>query len=544
MSDKDKMASSEDLTENQVYDVLKFSNAIYDYMRNGAWNPNSQHDILLSLNNNQKKANYDDVISALTRSLQNAEDIQGYSEFMYVFDTIYSKTIRYYSNLLAFDLEWECINAKGSDFASKEYQEDERRMMKFLDNFDYKREFKNKAVPQILKTGVFFGWFRDSNGTINDDPIDDTDEISVKKTSKYTLQIMPQNKCKITNYYNGGFIYDFDMNYFLQPSVDIQTYDPSLIKEFKRVFRNKTALDYKPHSQLNRRDGTYCTWTQTSPEDGAVVFKWDESNINILPPFGNLMKVVFDNTKVHELQMDKNMASAWAILYGNIGLLDKEKSGQKPNQTAFTPEVMLKFMSLVQGALKDIMKTVALPLENTRFGQFQDSNADMESNSLVTSATQGAFASPLIFDNSTSKGQALILNGLIADYNEMASLYPQFAYMLGYYCNKKTRKYKFKFTFKGSNFPFEREYRTKQINELASRGLTLPPQYWASAYGYKPQDFKRALEEAHNIGMNENYITPLINMATVDSTALLDGGRPKSTDGDISDAGARNHDYQ
>jgi hypothetical protein len=33
-------------------------------------------------------------------------------------------------------------------------------------------------------------------------------------------------------------------------------------------------------------------------------------------------------------------------------------------------------------------------------------------------------------------------------------------------------------------------------------------------------------------------------MATVDSTALLDGGRPKSTDGDISDAGARNHDYQ
>ena len=44
-----------------------------------------------------------DVIDALSRSLSNAEDIQGYSEFMNVFDTIYSKTLEYYSNILSFD---------------------------------------------------------------------------------------------------------------------------------------------------------------------------------------------------------------------------------------------------------------------------------------------------------------------------------------------------------------------------------------------------------------------------------------------------------
>ena len=546
------MAEKEGLTKNQVYDVLKFSNALYGYMQNGVWSPSSQNDILLRLNNNQKEASYKDVVEALSKSLENADEIQGYSEFMSIFDTIYSKTIRYYSKILAFDLHWNCINASGSDYTSKEYKDDEKRLMKFLDNFDYKREFQNKVLPQLLKTGIYYGWFRDSSGTITDDPLD----IDVKRTSKYTIQTMPQKKCKITNNSNAGYLYDFDMNYFLQPSVDIQTYDPSLIKKFKNVFADKNTINYKPHNKMNNRDGVYTTYVQTSIEDGAMLFKWDESNANVLPPFANLMKASFNNTKMHELQMDKNMASAWAILYGNIGLLDSEKSGQKPNQTAFTPEVMGDFMRYVQASLKSIMKTVALPLEDTRFGQFQDSNADMESNGLVTSATQGAFGSPLIFDNSTSKGQALILNGLIADYNEMKSLYYQFAYYLGYFCNKKTRKYKFAFTFDGSNFPFEREYRTKQINELADRGITLPPQYWASAYGFKPQDFKRALEEAHNCGMNENYITPLINMATVDSTALLNGGtpsdssvpsdkggRPKSSEGEISDAGASNHDY-
>ena len=557
--------SKEKLSEEQVYDVMKFSNALYGYLQNGVWSPQTQNDALIHLNNNQKEATYQDVIDALSRSLSNAEDIQGYSEFMNVFDTIYSKTLEYYSNILSFDLSWTCINAHGKDYQSEEYKADERRMMKFLDNFDYEREFKSKVVPQVLKTGIFYGWFRDSTGTINDTPLDDSDDISVKRTSKYSLQIMPQDKCKLTGYWDGGLLYDFNMDYFLSPTVDIQTYDPSLIKAFKRVFKNKKGMpiNYEPHSQLVDRDGTYTTWIQTSPSDGAVVFKYDEGNFNVLPPLGNLMKATLDNTKIHQLQYDKDMASAWAILYGNIGLMDKEKSGQKPNQTSFTPEVMGKFMQLVQSSLKNIMKTVALPLENTRFGQFTDGNSDMEDDSLAVSAGQGAFSSPLIYDNSTSKSQALILNGIITDYKRIANkLYPQFASMLSYYANKKTKKYKFSFTFDGSIYPFEREYRRKSILELADKGLTLPPQYWASVYGEKPQNFKRALEEAHNIGMNENYITPLINMATMNSTALLNNnsndksmmgttqtednkphGRPSKDSGTLTDAGANNRNY-
>ena len=88
--------SKEKLSEEQVYDVMKFSNALYGYLQNGIWSPQTQNDALIHLNNNQKEATYQDVIDALSRSLSNAEDIQGYSEFMNVFDTIYSKTLEYY----------------------------------------------------------------------------------------------------------------------------------------------------------------------------------------------------------------------------------------------------------------------------------------------------------------------------------------------------------------------------------------------------------------------------------------------------------------
>ena len=545
------------LTEDQVDVVLQFANGLNQFFKTGVWNTYNQNENLLHLNNSPVKATYDDVLDALTKSLTDAEKIQSYSEFMSVFDTIYSKTMNYYKNILSFDLSYSCINAKPEDYNTKEYQDDVRRLNKFLSKFDYQREFKNKVIPSLIDTGVFYGWFRDSSGTIKDEAldIDDDDDVTVKRNDKYSLQIMPQKYCKLTGYWQNGLLYDFDMTYFLNPTVDLQLYDPSFIKKAKTVFSQPNAY-YDPHAQFDTRSGKYALWTQTSPKDGAVVFKFNEGNFNVIPPFANLMKPTINNTAIHKLQMDKDIASAWAILYGNIGLLDKEKSGQKPNQTAFTPEVMGKFMNLVQGSLQSIMKTVALPLENTRFGQFADSNVDMESNSLATSAGQGAYGNAIIYDPSKSKNQSVVLNGIITDYNIMKSLYPQFASMLGYYANKKTKKFKFEFTFDGSNYPFEREYRRTAINELADRGFTLPPSYWASAYGFKPHLFTNALLEAHNGNMTTEMITLLananqtsgkdieaINSGGTGKTSNNGGGRPKSSSSEKADSSVVSENY-
>lgn len=541
--------NTEKLSEQQVYSVMEFSNALYGYLKNGVWNPYSQNSNLLNLTNAPVEATYQDLVNALSSSLSDPTSIQGYSAFMSTFDTIYRKTLTYYQGILSFDLHWSCINVKNpSEYNTQAFKDDEKRLMKFLDNFDYQREFKYKALPIILQSGVFYGWLRDSHGTINDSV--DNPNIDIKRDSRYTLQIMPQNYCKITNYSEYGFLYDIDMNYFLNPNVDIQTFDPSFVSAFKKVFsESMNTDDYIPHAQYSERNGNYANWVQTSPLNGAICVKWDESTFAIIPPFANLMKATFDNTKIHELQMDKDMASAWAILYGEIGLLDKEKSGQRPDQTAFTPKTMGEFMNLVRSSLQSTMKIGALPLENTKFGQFKDSNADMESDSLNTSANQGAFAPSLIYSgNITTPNQTIVQNGIIADYNLVRPLYSQFSRILTYFVNKKTKKYKFSLEFDGSVYPFERDYRKTAIKDLSSLGVVLPPQMWASAYGYKPQTFKRALEEAH--ATMSDYLTPMLNVYTTKDGGTTDtidttqkkSGRPEKTGNEQSDEGAQDYD--
>lgn len=536
------MEEKEVLSEDKVYDVLAFANNMYGYLKNGVWNPYTSNQNLVNLNNAPIKATYQALIDALSQSLTDANNLQGYSEFMAVFDTIYKKTLDYYKSMLSFDMHISCMNySNTSEFKSQEYKDDLKRFHKFLDNFKYKDEFLNKVIPQVLETGIFYGWFRDSEGTINDNPIDiNENEISIKRRSKYSLQIMPQKQCLLTDQWEDGWLYDFNMNYFLSPTVDIRLFDPSFIKKFKEVFQNpeKTGMNYVPSAQFQNRDGTYALWTQTNPKEGAVCIKYDASNGNIIPPFGNLMKATFDNTQIHKLQLDKDMASAWAVLYGSIGVMDKEKNGQHPNQTVFSPDVMGNFMNLVQNALQSIMKTVALPLEDTHFGQFIDQTPTMESTAIETSAAQGAYGSSLIY--STGKRNAEeVKNGIIADANLMKRLYPQFANILNYYGNKKTKKYKFKCVFDGTNFPFEREYRRKALNELVTIGLVPNTSYFASVYGIAPQDFDRMLDEAH-YGDMQDKLTMLMNANTMGKVGQ---GAPKKSSNDLSEGGNVAQDY-
>ena len=536
------MAEQEEgLKEEQVYNVLQFSEAMYGYLKGGAWNPYNSNANLLNLNKAPVKATYQDLIDSLSSALTDASALQGYSEFMSVFDTIYKKTLWLYENILSFDYHKTCINAKPEDYKTPEYKDDEKRFYKFLDNFDFKREFKNIILPQVMETGVFFGWFRDSDGTINDKPLDLDDGVLVKKRHKYSIQILPQKKCLLSAYWDGGMLFDFDMSYFLSPTIDLREYDPSLIKAFRDIYYNydETKKEYVPSANLNNRNGKYAMWTQTSPNDGAICVKFDENNFNVIPPLGNLMKATFNNTEIHKLQLDKDMAAAWAVLYGSIETLDGAKTGEHPNKTAFTPEVMGTFMSYVQNALQSTMKTVALPLKDTHFGQFIDQTPTMESTAIENSASQGASASSLIY--STGKRNAEeVKEGILTDYNLVRKLYPQFANIINFYANKKTKKFKFKLEFDGSVYDFERDARAKRLTQLTAIGLTPNTSYIASVMGIPAQDFDRMLEEAHN-GDLKDKITMLMTSSTM--SGKVGQGAPTKDTNDLSEGGNVSKDY-
>ena len=526
--------------EDKGYNVMEFANAIHSYYNNGMWTPWSQNSTMKNLNNGQIRTDYDGIVKALNDVKSNESLLGSYSQFMQAWDTLYSKTLNYYSSMLSFDYSISCYNYRSaSEMATPEFKADQRRFYKFMKRFNYKKEFNN-VVMQILRTGRGFYYLRTSEGNLNDNPFSEDEDV--KKLPKYALQLMPQDRCLITGKSNDTWLFDTDMYYFLQPQVDINLYSPVFKKKYREVFMDGGKMDYEPHAKYNARNGAYTLYTQNSPDDGAWCFVWDDNNANAVPPFANLMKAMFNNSQIHTVQLQKDIASAWAMLAGEIGTIDGAKSGEKPNQTKFTPEVMGAFMSIVSDSLQSIMKVMALPTEEIRFYQFQDNNVNMESTALESSAGQGAFGSSLIYSTG-KKNQTEVMNGIITDYNLMAKLYQQFNSFVEFYANKKTKKYKFAVDFKGSNYPFEREYRRKSLNELLTVGLVPNTSFIASTYGIDPMQFDSMLDEmsVSKVGVG-NKLTMLINKNTMSSSSG-EVGNPTKDATELSDGGATARDY-
>ena len=273
----------ETLTREEVLEVIKFANYLYSSDVFGYFTPDMSNQNLINLNNNPLVPTVEKAKQALINYKASADELQGYSEFMEVFDSIYKRAIDYLAGMLKYDLDIECINAfTDEDYNSKEYANDLNRVYKFFDNFDYVGEFQ-RVTKQLLRHEIDYVWLRDSKGTFNDDP-ENPKEVNIKKASKYTLQEMPQKYCKVTAKWEYGFLYDLDMNYFINGGVSIDGYDPSIMKTFKKVFVDgKPNEKYIPTEQLKSRNGSFAMWTQTSPFNGAWVnFKAHVKHIEML----------------------------------------------------------------------------------------------------------------------------------------------------------------------------------------------------------------------------------------------------------------------
>lgn len=507
--------NDEGLTKEQVYQVVEFARGLLD---TGIYTPGLLNSNLLGLNITPKTPKYDKIIKALENARLNAKDLQEYSQWAEFNDMLYARLIKYYANMLSFDLKVVCKNAKKEDYATEEYKEDKRRIYKFLDAFDYRAEFAN-VVDACVKYNKMFVWFRTNKGTFKEG-IDDESAEKVKKMTKYTLQVMPQDKCLITGYFEYGLLYDFDMMYFTQPGVDIEAFDPSFKRKARELFDENGMLKYKPTNPLSSRDGTYAYWVQTSPDDGAWCFSFSPNEFASIPFLAPILPNLITDQEMRTLQKDKDIESAYGLLMGEMEMLDKQKSGNVKDAFAVNPKTLGQLLGLVRNGLNKSIKVGALPVKNLDFYQYKDENPDMYSNQLATSSSLASSSGNMLF--STGKmSQEEARNAIINDSNIVARMYSQFNHFLEFYANKKTRKYKFSFEFEGINFPFEQEQRQKKVMDLANVGIVLP-QAIGAAYGYKPQDFERMMEEASAGEFTEN----LIHLVSVHNASASEIGRP------------------
>ena len=525
------MLAMESLTKDQVNEVLEFAQALYIAENAGFYSPFMSNQLLQNLNSNPKMPTVDKIKKALADYKNSADDLQAYTEFMSNYDMIFKRTLMSYVNMLAFDYQIIPVDAfTQADLESEAYAADLRRVYNFCDKFRPKEQFR-KVVYEVMQSEIYYTWFRKTKWG--------------NKGMKCSLQVMPQQYCMVTGAWDMGLLYDFDMVYFLQAGVDIDGYDPSFKVKYNQVFgEHSKDLNYRPTAPLNKRTGEYAMWVQTSPDEGSWCWKLLSSNFTAVPYLAPFLKDTLSNAEIEQLQNDKDMLSAYGILAGELRMMDGLKAGDKPNQFAISPQTLGSFMGKAKAGLGSLMKLAAMPTENTKFYQFNDSNVNMYENQLRTSSGVGSGVSRVIY-TSDKMGGAEIEAGVTDQFNTMAqALYPQFANFMAFYANKLTKKYKFKFIFEGCTYGFEREKRFDRLMRIADKGMVLAPSAWASALGMEPMDFERSLRESKFGGWNKYWQMPMNAYTQKDGTGGENkGGREKiDSSVDVSDSAEMNRD--
>jgi len=507
----------EEVSVNDVYNVLKFANALYSgSLGVGVFTPELINQALQNITMNPLEPTVAKVNAALRDPKANEDNLIGYSEWSELNSMIYKRVMLYFSGLLAFNFTYVCTNATTEeDYKSSKYERDLAVVAEFFDKFDHKQEFRT-AMKEMLRNEAFFSVLRDD-------------------TESFVLQELPRNRCKITGRFDKGILFDFDMYYFLESGVALDMYPDIFTKMYNDVFGETSAnpKPYIPAANLSQRTGSFVLWKQTSPQDGFTCFKFSPEIGTLVPFLSPLLADTVLQPTIRELQTNSYIQEATRILVGAVPFLKDSKASVK-DSIALDPETLGKFLQLVKSGLPDAIKVAAAPLEDMAGIDFKGST-DIYDSFLKSTASASGINSRLIysFDRQNVMETKLSMN---VDENIVRPIYSQMEKMLEYWINSRTKKYKFKITLEGFNTSIDKEERLDTALKLADSGIVLE-QKISAAIDMSPFDLRRMMMEGKANDFVNN-LTPIMKSNQLSSGVQDAGGRPVKSDSDLSDGGA------
>ncbi len=512
---------SQELTKEDVWNVIEYVDGLYRGIKNNGidingntyiYNPQSEQFNLKNLTNNPKVSNLEEIRKAQATYKYSDELLQEISEFMKYWDGLYNKALRYYSSLLSWNWSYTCINIEdGKEYTSNEYKQDLNKVINFFNKFNLKNE-GTKIIKNCLVSDSYFTWFR-------------------KSALGYTLQIMPQDRCKITGTSAVcDFLYDFDLSYFYNSTVNIENYDKSLIDSFKEVSNGKNAKSFITRKgDFNGGTYIYNDWVRTKVNKGAWCWKFNSEDFNVVPPFTALFKNLFNDDVIQNLQKDKDMIASNVFIWGEMPLKKEGLTGAEKSPFKVEAKQMGQLLNLARKAVNKEIKVVPLPLENTRSAQFQDGNSLMSSNYLKSTAGQLTNTPELLF-TTEKMSQEIVKNALYLDYIWVSNIYRQMEKFLNYFVNKETTKYKFKFCVDGSNLYWDIKDKQDSIIKLMDKGILFNESKIASLWNMECQDLIANMEEAKYSGFVDKLQLMLNTNTTTNKNNI--NGRPSTNEND------------
>lgn len=532
-NNKNHLSGQESITEKEAREVLEFAENWYKIASGtvgGMLTPQVINNRLGALTQNSSEIDSSEELKKAFRDpLNNQKKLVGYSEFLALKDAIAKRTIAYLGNAATFDMSFHCKNIKNqTEYNSKEYREDLAIFKNIVSSFDYKNEF-GIILKRMLIDDAYFGIFR-------------TD------TDQYGFQELPYTHCYLTSRsIDWGFCYDFNMSWFLQPGVCLDLYPEVMKKMYYKTFIDANGNpNYNPANKLSERNGVWGLWTQTSPlpeEGGFIAFKWNPDSYATIPFLTSLFEDAINKDVVRQLQNNQYIIASQKLLVGLLPLLKEMKSGNTKDMFAISPDLMGKYLGLLQQGLREIV------VKGVPFADLKEVTYEMPSKSIYEEfnsnlAGNSGVTADFAYSQLGKTAQAIKNNSLI-DMSMLEPSLKQFSLWFSSFVNSKTKKYKFKINFSGNIF--DKDERLDAALKLADRGMV---DFQALANAFSGDDIfgfeDKLMQSSYSPLWEKLKLLPNVHTAnigsaqtgTTSSTEASDIGRKKKED--VSEITERN----
>lgn len=456
-----------------------------------------------NINMNPQVPTAEDITLALENPKTSEEILRNYAAYFEINNHLYKRLVNFDSELLAWNLTFDCYNAEDGDFDTEEFKKDLKVIDDFCSRFNLK-DFK-KIVYEILRQGVYYGVFRD-------------------EAEMYTWQELPADYCKITGDSNVGKLFDFDFSYFVSlAGTDINMFPKVFKKLYLRLIKSMGET-YNPAGKVNTRHSSFVYWQEVSPRDNFFCFDLNNALNTIVPFYSSLFADMELQPVMRKLEKDKAMISAQKLLMGIIDTYDTAQSGTVPNQMRITPEVMGKFLSLARQALDKSIGITALPVKDAKAVDFtveaQNRYTNYQRNLAANAVSSSA---SLLTENKLNQFESEL--ALTIDENFVKGLYSQFEKFLNYYINRRTEKFKFNFTLSDTNTPRDKKMRKENFTDFAQMGI-VDINLYARATDQNIFQALRAMKMTKSLGFADN----LIELKSLNNQSSKKVGRPADED--------------
>jgi hypothetical protein len=502
------------LSEEDVNFAITYANAISGAGFYGnAITPMLLNERLRSLNLNPLQATEDKLNAALQRPQDHELELQSFGQDFENQSQVYKKLLEYLGTFLSFDLTYDCINAKYSDYTSKSYQKDLDIVKDFIYRLDYRTAFTS-AVQEMLRSEAYFCSTR-------------------FEKDKIVLQELPSSPqyTLIDGKFSHGLLYSFNMYYFIQVGVDINLFSDFFKQKFLELWQSGKMKDYNSHIPPELRgDSAWVYWQQIPPEEG-FCFKFNANLGARIPGMSGLFLDLLQQPMMRSLQKNINLAVATKTVMGEIGMLNKTTQASVKDSFSISAKNLGEFLAVVKSAIGDAVKVASAPLQNIQGISF--SRDDVYNPYLKTTLASSGVNTNLIFTSDVRPNIMESQLSLNVDENTMTNLYPQFENFMNYWINKQTKNFKFNIKFQGTKFFNNRQQRFEKQTTLLNSGIVLPQQL-AASLGMNVFEFQHELDEARANKFVDN-LTPIISAFQQSSKDT--NGRPQKSDSQLSDSG-------